>query len=105
VGRVSRGTHPDAHGPFPAGTAESWSWVSGYIGYIEGKAARVAKHGRFSQQFRSFMTEKFFRARIDKLALSLLVHNYNAVRRGLDENAYILFLGPSLARPPYSAAR
>jgi hypothetical protein len=26
--------------PFPAGTAESWSWISGYI---EGKAARVAK--------------------------------------------------------------
>ena len=26
---------------FPAGTVESWSWISGYI---EGKAARVAKH-------------------------------------------------------------
>jgi ribosome modulation factor len=26
--------------PFPAGAAESWSWISGYI---EGKAARVAK--------------------------------------------------------------
>jgi ribosome modulation factor len=26
--------------PFPAGTAEGWSWISGYI---EGKAARVAK--------------------------------------------------------------
>jgi hypothetical protein len=25
---------------FPAGTAESWSWISGYI---EGKAARVAR--------------------------------------------------------------
>jgi hypothetical protein len=26
--------------PFPAGSVESWSWISGYI---EGKAARVAK--------------------------------------------------------------